>query len=373
MSVFKLPDLGEGLPDAEIREWYVKEGDTVTEDQPICAMETAKALVDVPSPFAGKVTKLFGQPGDIIQTGAPLISFEGGEEKSDAGTVVGAIEVGETVITESAMGVRPKKPETDARVKASLKVRKLAKELGVDLGSITPSGAAGSISTADVNSAAGTSPKSTAIPEGFEPLRGAQRAMAFAMTRGHTDVADVTLCEDVDIDHFDKGDNITLRIIRAICHASTVEPGLNAHYDTTSTSQKLFKEVNLAIAVDTPAGLYAPVIHDVGSKSETALREDIKSFKSHAEAQDFPPEQLQGATFTLSNFGVFTGRYANPIIVPPTVAILGVGKVRQAVVAVDNQPAVHRIVPLSLTVDHRAITGGEAARFLAAMIDDLSR
>lgn len=373
MSIFKLPDLGEGLPDAEIREWYVKEGDSVSEDQPICAMETAKALVDVPSPFAGTVSKLFGQPGDIIQTGAPLISFEGAEETSDAGTVVGAIEVGETVIEESATGVKPKAATAGARIKASLKVRKLAKDLGVDLSSITPTGPAGSISSADVNAAAGNTITTKATPDGFEQLHGARRAMAFAMTRGHTEVADVTLCEDVDIHHFGEGDNITLRIIRAICYASTVEPGLNAHYDGASTSQKLFKEVNLAVAVDTPAGLYAPVIHDVAKKTDQELREQIKAFKGHAEKQDFPPEQLQGATFTLSNFGVFTGRYANPIIVPPMVAILGVGKVRQAVVAVDNQPAVHRIVPLSLTVDHRAITGGEAARFLAAMIEDLSR
>lgn len=408
MSTFNLPDLGEGLPDAEVREWHVAVGDVVAEDQPLCAMETAKALVDVPSPFSGTITKLHGNPGDVILTGSPLVSYQSDDETAsntapeanenpakrgaDAGTVVGAIEVGETVLEESATGVRPQS-HSGTRVKATLKVRQLAKQLGVDLNAVQGTGPSGSISSQDVQQASSrqaaaapaTNPQSTKgitpsttnpiteLKEGFVPLRGPERGMALAMTRSNQEVADVTLMDDADIHHYGKGDNITLRLIRGICVALKQEPKLNAHYDSQHNARKVFDQLHLALAVDTPGGLYAPVIHDAQNQSDEQLREHIKRFKQHADAQDFPPELLSGATFTLSNFGVFTGRYANPMILPPTVAILGVGKVRQAVVPVNNEPAVHRILPLSITIDHRVLTGGEAARFLAALIEDLQR
>lgn len=376
MKVFKLPDLGEGLPDAEIREWYVAEGDQIEEDQPLCSMETAKALVDVPSPFAGVVEKLHGNPGDIIQTGSPLVSFESdGEkaaEKADSGTVVGAIEVSDNVVEESATGIKPSKA-SGAKIKASMKVRQLAKKLNVDLASVNGTGPGGSITSEDVKLAESGIEKSAAIPEGFEQIHGPRRGMAFAMARSHHEIADVTIMDDADINHFGKGDNITVRLIRAIAAGCKAEPNLNSHFDGKTQSQKLFDEINLAVGVDTPGGLYAPVIRDIANKTDEEIREHIQDFKDRAKSRDFPPEMLHDATFTLSNFGVFVGRYANPMIVPPTVAILGVGKVRHAVVPVNNEPAVHRIIPLSVTIDHRAVTGGEAARFLAAIIDDLQR
>lgn len=388
MKIFYLPDLGEGLHEAEIREWLVKEGDQVTEDQPIVAMETAKALLDVPSPFTGTITKLHGNTGDLIKTGAPLVSFNADAQSShhveqhrkDAGTVVGSIQVGDTVINESATGIKPAAAQ-GVRIKASPVVRKLANELGVDLNSVSPTGPAGSITSADVSAAAkgnntvvnqtSQTTADIAAPAGYTALHGVTRSMAINMALAQQQVAPVTLVDDADIHHFGPDVDISVRIMRAVQHACEQVPKLNAHFHGKSLSYKQIKEINLAVAVDTEAGLYAPVIKDVANKSDLEIREKINEFKVHAKKQDFPPADLHGATISLSNFGVFIGRYASPIIVPPTVAIIGIGKLREAVVVENGAAAVHKILPISITVDHRLITGGEAARFLAALINSL--
>ncbi len=390
MKIFYLPDLGEGLQEAEIREWLVKEGDHVTEDQPIVAMETAKALLDVPSPFTGTITKLHGNAGDLIKTGAPLVSFDANaqsthhieQHRKDAGTVVGTIQVGDTVLQESATGIKPTAAQ-GTRIKASPVVRKLANELGVDLNSVSPTGPGGSITSADVSAVASgnkttanqptQSTADVAAPAGYTALHGVIRSMAINMALAHQQVAPVTLVDDADIQHFGPDEDISVRIMRAVQHACEQVPKLNSHFHGKSLSYKQIKEINLAVAVDTEAGLYAPVIKDVGNKSDLELREKINEFKVHAKKQDFPPADLQGATISLSNFGVFIGRYASPIIVPPTVAIIGIGKLREAVVVENGAPAVHKILPISITVDHRLITGGEAARFLAALINSLQQ
>jgi len=164
-----------------------------------------------------------------------------------------------------------------------------------------------------------------------------------------------------------------LRVVRAIQAACEKEPVMNTHFHGASLSKQLRKDINLAMAVDTKAGLYAPVIKDIASKDDATVRSEINAFKEHAKKQDFPADMLHDATITLSNFGVFAGRYANPIVVPPTVTIIGVGKLRDDVVAVDGKPDVHRMMPISVTFDHRAVTGGEAARFLRALIESLSQ
>lgn len=369
MKIFYLPDLGEGLPDAEIREWLIKEGDQVTVDQPIVSMETAKALVDVPSPYTGKILKLYGKSGEIIKTGHPLVGFEQEEKaEEDAGTVVGSIEVGSKILRETATGLNLNANIPHSGIRVSPAVRALAKQLNINLESITPTGPGGTISVQDVKNA---SPKQPAVAEGFEPLHGVRRAMAQTMALAHAEVVPVTLMDDADVNHYDQQEDITLRLIRAIIAACQAEPALNSHFDGKSMSQRQFTDINIGLAIDTPKGLYVPVIKQSQTLSSIELRKVINDYKQHAKTQDFSKESLQEATITLSNFGVFVGKYANPIVVPPTVAILGVGKLREEVVAVAGQACVHRILPISLTFDHRSITGGEAARFLASFINDL--
>ncbi len=373
MKTFKLPDLGEGLPDAIIREWYVKVGDSVEVDQLLVSMETAKALVDVPSPEAGKIEKLFGEPDDTIETGQPLIGFEGEEEAEeevkDTGTVVGAIEESNAVLEESAVGVTAARTAA-TRVKATPAIRALAKKLDVNLADITPKGSR--ITAEDVEAAAKGGVDKADL-EDMETLSPVRRAMVLSMTQSHQQVVPVTLSDDADIHAWPKGENVTMRLIRAVSHACQAVPILNATFDGKNSAYRLNDAVNLGIAIDTEHGLYVPVLKDIANQSDKQLREKLELLKTQAQEKSIHQEDLHGATIVLSNFGTFAGRYASPIIVPPTVAIIGVGRIRDAVVAAEGKPAVHRIMPLSVTVDHRIVTGGESARFLKVLIDALSQ
>ncbi|MCO6440609.1 MAG: 2-oxo acid dehydrogenase subunit E2, partial [Nitrococcus mobilis] len=207
----------------------------------------------------------------------------------------------------------------------------------------------------------------------LEPLRGVRRAMARTMTRAHSEVVPVTVCDDVDVECWAPGTDITLRLIRSIVAGCRAEPSLNAWYDGHAMGRRLLEKVDLGIAVDSEDGLFVPVLRDVGNRDERDLRRGLDALVADVKARSIPGEEMRGYTITLSNFGTIAGRYSDPVVVPPTVAIIGAGKIRPQAVAVDGKPGVHRILPLSLSFDHRAVTGGEAARFLAAMMTDLAR
>lgn len=372
MKIFYLPDLGEGLAEAEVHEWYVKEGDTVKVDQPMVSMETAKAVVDVPAPHAGKIIKLHGKAGDIIQTGSPLVEFEGDSTspKKDKGTVVGNLEESDTVLNEGEMIIGTVKPTT-AQIKAMPAVRALAKQLNIDLSLVTPTGLHHQITAEDVKHFAEKTSRPKLMGKG-EALHGVRRAMAIAMTQSHQDIVPVTLFEDADITDFAKEADITACVIQAIVAGTQAEPSLNAWYDGKTMERYLMEEVHLGLAMDMEEGLFVPVLKNVAKCSPQELRQQINDFKKSVKSRTILPSDLQGATITLSNFGMIAGRYATPIIVPPMVAILGCGKIRDVVVAQEGQMVIRRMMPLSLTFDHRAVTGGEATRFLGMVIEFLS-
>jgi len=361
-KIFKLPDLGEGMQEAEIIEWHVKEGDEVGVDQPLVSMETDKAIVEVPSPQAGRVEKLFGQAHDVVHVGAPLVGFEGAED-ADAGTDVGHMLVGRDVVADTAVGVGHAGPG----VKATPAVRALAHRLGVDLALITPSGPDGLVTTQDVQRVA------KLLQEWGPPelLRGVRRAMAQNMALAQREVAAATVIDDADVDAWAEGTDITIRLIRAIVAGCRAAPALNAVFDSAAGARHLLKKIEVGIAVDTPEGLFVPVLRDVANRDAEDLRRGLDRMRADVVARKIPPEELLGYTITLSNFGMIGAKYAAPIVMPPTVAILGAGRIRDQVVAADGKPAVHRVLPLSLTFDHRVVTGGEATRFLNAVIADL--
>ncbi|AOJ84686.1 branched-chain alpha-keto acid dehydrogenase subunit E2 [Burkholderia savannae] len=368
MKIFKLPDLGEGLQEAEIVEWHVKAGDTIEADRPLVSVETAKAIVEIPSPQAGRIAKLFGQQGDIVHLGAPLVAFEGEADEADAGTVVGHMTVGEHVVheTPAVLGAGPGGRAAGA-IKAIPAVRALARKLDVDLAMVTPSGADGVITAADVQRVA----KVLAELGPPEVLRGVRRAMAQNMARAQSEVAAATVIDDADIHAWPAGADVTMRLIRALVAGCRAEPGLNAWFDGQAGRRHVVAKIDVGIAVDLPDGLFVPVLRDVAHRDAADLRRGLDRMRADIRARKIPPDELRGNTITLSNFGMIAGKYAAPVVVPPTVAILGAGRVHDAVVAANGVPAVHRILPLSLTFDHRVVTGGEAARFLAAAIADL--
>ncbi|MCX7543990.1 dihydrolipoamide acetyltransferase family protein [Marinicella gelatinilytica] len=435
MSIFKLPDLGEGLPDAEIVEWHVKVGDKVTEDQPMVSMETAKAVVDVPVPVTGTVKKLYGEPGDVIDTGAPLIEFDTGDgaieepavddEKdsptklreeaeqvlmdldkeesqqtsteqpaaaSKQGTVVGQMETSDTV--QDSM--------TDfGGKKAAPAVRALAKKLKVDLSLVEATGTGSVIRPSDVKKAAQSgqakaseSPKSTVkqqvtteaptvatkpsqpkvqADDNWQQVKGSRRTMARVMQNAHVTVVPTTIMDDADIHAWQAGQDITVRLIRSLVVAAQAEPALNAWFDGDKLARRIISHVDIGIAVDTEDGLFVPTMRNCESLSPQKVREEMNVIKEQVKSRSIPPESMKDYTLMLSNFGVYAGRYATPIITPPCVAIVAAGKLRHEVVPVMGGMEAHRTIPLSLTFDHRAATGGEAARFLAAMIKDLQK
>jgi len=366
MTIFKLPDLGEGLQDAEIIEWHVAVGDTVATDQPLLSVETAKAIVDIPSPGAGRVQKLFAGVGDIVPVGGPLVDFgSGDDEPADAGTVVGRVEAGQRVTVDTPTSVG----QTAAGIKAVPAVRAAAKKLDVDLSVVTPTGPNETITMTDVQRVA----RILAEVGPMEPLRGVRRAMALSMSQAQAEVALVTVTDDADVQSWPEDEDITLRLVRAISVACRAEPSLNAWYDGRAIGRRVLEKIHLGIAVDTPDGLFVPVLRDIANREWNDLRAGLEALKHGVRQRTIPPAEMRGYTFTLSNFGALGGRYASPIVVPPTVAILGAGAARDEVVPVAGQAAVHRRLPLSLSFDHRAVTGGEATRFLAAVVGDLEQ
>ncbi len=338
------------------------------------SVETAKAVVEVPVPYAGTVMKLHGAAGDIIATGAPLIDF-------DSGTVVGSMPV--TAEAESVdLGMAAvSQGNGAARPRALPVARAAARHLKLDLGRINGSGHDGVITLDDV--LAGASPgaprrdasATPALPPGaaWEPLRGLRRAMARSMSASQAEVPLSTVCDDADLHAWSRPGDYMLRLIRALIGAWRIEPALNAWYDAGSNSRVLFDHIDLAIAVDTPQGLIVPVVRNIENKPPAELKAAVAAQKSAAHQRSIPPEDLRDFTLMLSNFGTLAGRYGIPIVVPPAVAILGAGKVRTDAVAVSGTVAAHRRMPLSLSFDHRCITGGEACRFLAAVIADLEK
>jgi pyruvate dehydrogenase E2 component (dihydrolipoamide acetyltransferase) len=358
MSEFNLPDLGEGLREAEIVVWHVSEGDHVVADQPLLSVETEKAVVEIPSPRSGHVARLLARAGERVQVGAPLLLFEEGPH-AETGAVVG-----ELAPAPAAAAPEPKDNPTGARPRAAPAVRARAQALGVDLSKVQPTGPGGSIRLADVEGAA--APPSAG-------LRGARRTMAANMARSGREVVPATLQDDADIEQWLADEDITIRLIRAVTAGCTAEAALNASFDTGTTGLRPNPQIDLGLAIDSPDGLFVPVLRDVARFGPDRWRSQVEAAKKGVQDRSLAPAELRGATITLSNFGTIAGRYASLVIVPPQVAIIGAGRIRDGAVRTGTGTAVHRMLPVSLTFDHRAVTGGEAARFLRALIQELEK
>ena len=364
MTIFKLPDLGEGLPDAEIHAWYIKVGDSIAIDQPLVAMETAKAIVDVPSPITGIIEELCGKPGDVIKTGQSLVVFKNDDMANpDAGTVVGQLKQAQYVSHETFKVGGVDRPLDGVRVRTTPAVRLLAKQLSVDLTKLHGTGVDGLITQQDVESYQNI----CVVADGYEPLRGGRKAMCHSMVQAHQAVVPVSLYDEVDIHAWPPGTDLTIRLIQAMIVACKHEPALNAWFNAQSSARKCFENIHLGLAVDSNDGLFVPVIHNAEQKNSKELRQIIQTFKQQILSRSLPTADLHGATITLSNFGRFAGRFASPIIVPPQVAILAVGRIYSIAAQEHSGVVLHPALPLSLTFDHRVITGGEATRFLRSL------
>ena len=360
MRVFKLPDLGEGLPEAEIVAWHVTEGDHVVTGQPLVSVETDKAVVEIPSPQSARIAHLLGEPGERVPVGQPLVEFEAVDAAADPGTVVGDIDG-----SAPSPATRPTGPLP--RVKATPAVRALARRLGVSLSSVRATGPAGVVTQRDVER---TADDITTGPPA-EPLRGARRTMAERMEQAHAEVPRATVMDEADVDTWPAGDPVMPRLIRAVVSGCRAAPTVNAWFSRDDMTRRLHDRVDLGIAVDTPEGLFVPVLRGVERRDPDDLQQGLDRLKEEVRTRRVAPSALRDPTITISNFGAIGGRFGELVVVPPQVAILGVGRIVPRVVSVDGQPLVHRVVPLSMTFDHRAVTGAEAAIFLRAAVEEL--
>ena len=370
MRFFNLPNLGEGLLEAEIVEWRVAENDEVAIDQILLTVETAKALVELPSPQPGVIAATFGQTGDIVHVGEPLIEYVSDEAESK--TVVGELKVaggaGGAGASEDHFVVgSASAPGGRGALRATPSVRALASRLHVDITRVSGSGKTGLITARDIERVARLEKERGPST----PLRGVRRFMSKAMALSRDNVVPVTINDDCPLNNWTAKDDPTLRLLQAIAAACKAEPILNAWLDNDAMTYRIMENIDVGIAVDTPDGLFAPVLRNIDKRKPADLRKGIKRLKKDAIARTIPPAEMLGATIGLSNFGMIAGRYANPVVVPPTVAIIAAGTIRDEVRVVSKKAVVQPVMPLSLTFDHRLVTGGEAARFLAALLASL--
>merc|ERR1711879_580141 len=299
MKYFKLPDLGEGLPEAEILEWHVSDGESVSLDQLLVSVETAKAIIEIPSPQNGVIAHRFGAVGDTVHTGEPLLEFDGEEE--DSGTVVGVLKTDTQPAQDDHFFIGAAPGTTAHRAHMTPAVRALAKRMDVDVSQHRGSGRQGQITPDDVERAA----KADRMHGKAEPLRGVRKQMAKNMALAQAEVVPVTLFEDVDVHHWTPDDDITLRLIRAIAAGCRAEPALNAWFDGQQLSRRVHDCVNLGVAVDTEQGLFVPVVRDIGSRTADDIRTGLDRLREDVIKRTIPPSELQGGTITLSNFGTF--------------------------------------------------------------------
>ena len=375
---FVLPDLGEGITEGEIRRWLVKEGDAVEEHQTVLEIETDKAVVEVPSPKKGKVLKINKDIGEIAKVGEVLMTIleagEAAEEKPKE----------ERPKSVSVVGVLP---EEEEEILATPAVRALAKELGVKLETIKGSGPGGSITKDDVAEASEKGKKTDDQYGAIEriAIKGLRRTIAKNLITSQKTTAFVTGMDEADITELwslrerekkaliEKGIHLTFLpfFIKAVHHALTEHPLLNASVDEGREEIIIKKYYNIGVAVDTPDGLMVPVIKNADKKTILELASEIQGLSVKARERKIMLEEIKGSTFTITNYGHFGGWFATPIINYPDVAILGIGKISDKPWVKDGQIVIRKILPLSLTFDHRVTDGVDSAKFLSKVIQYL--
>jgi pyruvate dehydrogenase E2 component (dihydrolipoamide acetyltransferase) len=414
---FRLPDLGEGIHEGEIIKWHVQVGDVVKADDPLVDVETDKAAVTIPSPVGGRIVRLGGNVGDTVTVGAVIaVIDETVAEQQEA--------------PEAAPPKRPPAEETapagpaERPVPAAPATRRLARELGVDLRLVTPTGPGGRITPEDVRRVAegkqapapppqppaeaeraeteAAARVATAIPYldlaplpdfaqwgpvDRQPLRSIRRKVAYKMVTSkilvphvaHMDEADVTLLEEFRHRENERrrgqpGARLTLLafVIKAVTAGLRATPAFNASLDPFKGEIIYKKYYNVGIAVDTGRGLVVPVIGDTDRKSIVAISSAIEDLARRAREGTIEVSELQGGTFTITNVGPIGGTALIPAVNYPEVAILGMGRVQEKPVVRDRQIVIRKMLPLTLSFDHRVADGADAARFVSEMVRELS-
>jgi pyruvate dehydrogenase E2 component (dihydrolipoamide acetyltransferase) len=427
-SAFILPDLGEGVHEAELIKWRVAPGDTVKEHQILAEMETDKALVEVPSPWSGKIRELHGKEGEILNVGNVLVSYDvggkgaakpapaksveasgAGESKADgadedAGTVVGTMSGELSVSSRFARRPEAEPAQSSRKALATPAVRRIARELGVDIDRVSATGRGGRVTASDVQAAAsgaavatahagnGVASMPAARPVAVErpaidgegtteriPFRGVRRKIAQALDLSVKTAVHFTVVEEADVTALLAKRTEYARVLGrklsllpfamfAVCRALVKHPELNAIVDDAGEAILRKGPVNLGCAVDTEHGLMVPVIRNAQTLGPVELADQVKSLADACRGRSIEREHLVGGTFTVSNVGSHGGMFATPIINYPEVAILGLGRSREKVLVKDGRFYAGSVLPMSLSCDHRVVDGAAGAAFLGTVV-----
>jgi len=384
MREFLLPDLGEGLTEAEIVRWLVQVGDHVEVDQPVAEVETAKSAVELPCPFAGQIRALHGKPGEALSVGEALVTVTTEEPDEPARPVDSGVSedsavrvVGNPVLVGYGSTPAPAGPPGPVPV-SSPAVRRLARERGADLSALTGTGPDGVITRADVLAACAATDGATRIPWSER-----QRVASERFTRSRREVPDVTCWleadatallaakEELAVDGPPIG--LLALLARACVDGLSRHPRLNSTVDAQRRETVLRPDVHLGIATQTGRGLVVPVVREANGLSTEALAGELARVTQAAHRGVLAPAELTGSTFTLNNYGLLGVDGATPILNHPEAAMLGIGRITDGVRPHGGRPAVRKVVQLSLTFDHRACDGAEAAGLLRFVADRVER
>jgi pyruvate dehydrogenase E2 component (dihydrolipoamide acetyltransferase) len=407
----KLPDLGEGLTEATIVRWLVGVGDTVAEDQVVAEVETAKASVELPAPFAGRVTARHAEEGEEVMVGAAVLSLDSdGAAAADVETsdstattdgdaadhapaedngtklLVGLGPAAPRRRRRRAQATRHQTPARTGRPRAKPPVRKLAKDLGVDLATLTGSGPDGRITRDDVHAAAPSQQpdRAAGAPERI-PVTGVRARIADHLSVAWREIpaaacwvecdasALMAVRDELAAAHPDIRLTPLAIVLRCCVVALRDVPQLNASFDAEAREIIRHDAIHLGVATQTERGLVVPVVRDAGRRSVLDLAAAVQAMATQARENALPPAQMVGGTFTVSNFGAFGVDGGTPIINHPEAAILGVGRITPRAWAVGDRVEVRQVVQLSLTFDHRVCDGADAAGFLRRLADLVER
>jgi pyruvate dehydrogenase E2 component (dihydrolipoamide acetyltransferase) len=381
-SAFRLPDLGEGLTEGEVARWLVSEGQEISEDDALVEIQTDKATVDIPSPYAGTVLAILVAEGEVVPVGTELVLIgDPGERdlavrasdtvsRAPAPSRAGPSGPSDTVSRAPAPSragpsgpsdaLSQASPPPPARVQATPVVRRIAQELGVDLASVAGSGPGGRISEADVWSAAAGSGEGRR-----EPLRGVRRVIAEHMTRAHREIPPVTWVEECDFEAVPL-ELLLPRVVRATAESLVEFSELNARFDGDAIVY--LDRYDVGVAVQTDGGLVVPVVRGADTKSVEELAVEIADLAERARAGELAPDELRGSTFTVTSAGKLAGLFQTPIVNHPEIAILSIGRVAPRAVVRDGEVVIRRTGTLAITFDHRVVDGARAAAFGLAVI-----
>ena len=372
--VMRLPDLGEGTVSAEVIAWKVAPGDVIREDAPLVELSTEKAVVEVPTPVSGRVVALGGKPGDVIAVGAELVVFELDSAAVSAAPVVAASPAAAPTLARTTAAAGTVVPPS-GRVRASPATRRRAFEAGIDLAAVRGSGPQGRILKLDLDRARAGSPGITEIP-----VIGVRRLIAQRMAEAKRVAPHFAYVEEVDVTELEalrvalnsrRPSSAALTylpfIVRALAQVLAEFPQCNAHYDEKRNLILRHAAVHAGIATQTPDGLKVPVVRDVLTHDLEGLAAEIRRVSEAARAGRARREDLTGSTITITSLGKLGGIVSTPILNLPEVAIIGINKAVERVVALDGKIAIRRMMNLSSSFDHRFVDGFDAAAMIQAL------